>query len=147
MPSAIRQWTRNGSVITSRRKPSPRHDTIALNAVGCGMMSVNSISMMIAGLGILDAPERPARFWVHRARIERREIGDRRRRGDLPVERVAGLERDLLALADFKGRSKIGMPAVMPAMRLPGERFSAVDADRVHGLALRAAAPSSDRLS
>ena len=45
--SLICQCTRNGSVITSRRKPRP--GMIALNAVGCGMMSVNSISSMSPG--------------------------------------------------------------------------------------------------
>ena len=46
-PSAIVQWTRNGVVITSRRKPRP--GIIPENAHGCGAISTNSTSSRSPG--------------------------------------------------------------------------------------------------
>src|SRR5207249_9316182 len=71
--------------------------------------------------------------WVHRTGIERGEIGDRRPRLELAVERVAGLERHLLALADLDDGRDIRVKAVVAAARLLAQPLLPIDADRVHG--------------
>ena len=128
-PSAIRQCTRNGSVITSRRKPEARHDRAERGRLRDDVGELDFED--VAGLRALDE-HRPGQR-MHRAGVERGEVGDGGRRGDLAVERVAGFERDLLALADLDGRRDVGMVAVVAAVRLVGERLVAVDMDRAHG--------------
>jgi hypothetical protein len=86
----------------------------------------------IAGHGPLDEDRAGQR--VDRARVEAGEIGDRRPRRNLAVERVAGFERDLLALADLGHRCDIGMVAVVADMRLGAEPLVAIDPDRLHAL-------------
>jgi hypothetical protein len=76
-PSPICQWARNGSVIASRRSPSP--GMIALKATGCAMMSFDLED--VAGWGPLDKDR--SRQWMYGADIERRKIGDRRTRLEL----------------------------------------------------------------
>ena len=98
------QCTRNGSVITSRRKPSP--GMIALNAVGCGMMSVNSISSMSPGCAPLTNTGPVSGCTAPASSAAKSAIGGGRR--DLAVERVAGFQRDLFALADFGGGAMSG---------------------------------------
>ena len=128
-PSAICQCTRNGSVITSRRKPSP--GMIALNAVGWAMMSVNSISSMSPGSAPLTKTG-PVSGCTTPASSDGK-IGAGHARLDLAVERVARLQRDLLAFADLGDRCDVGMVAVVADMRLVGERLCPIDADRMHG--------------
>ena len=60
-PSRICQWTRNGVVKTSRRKPSP--GTIAVNACGWGTMSRNSTSSTSPGWAPLTKTG-PVRGWI-----------------------------------------------------------------------------------
>ena len=128
-PSLSCQCTRNGSVMTSRRKPRP--GMIALKAVGCGD-DVDELDLQhVAGLRALDV-DRPGQR-MHRAGVERGEIGDRGVGRDLAVERVAGFQRDFLALADLERGRDVGVVAVVAAARLVAERLASIDADGVHG--------------
>ena len=102
-----------------------------LNAVGCGD-DVGELDLQhVAGLGALDE-DRPGQR-VHDARVDTGKVGVAHPGPDLAVERVARLQRDLLALADFGDRRDVGMVAVVADMRLGGERLCPVDVDRVHG--------------
>ena len=104
---------------------------IALNAVGCGMMSVNSISSMSPGCAPLTNTGPVSGCTSPASSAAKSAIGGGRR--DLAVERVAGLQRDLLAFADLGGGGDVGVVAVVAAVRFVAERLAAVDADGVHG--------------
>ena len=98
---------------------------IALNATGCGD-DVGELDLEhVAGFGALDKDRAGQR--VHRAGIDVGKIGDRRARLDLAVERVARLQRHLLALADLDDRRDVRVKAVVAAVRLLGERLRPVD--------------------
>ncbi|GEM_PF-3870208 len=86
----------------------------------------------IAGHRALDE-NRPGQR-MHGADLERGEIGDRRRGPDLPVKRIARLQRDLLAFADFDDRRDVRMVAVVAGAGLLGEALASVDTDRKHAL-------------
>ena len=79
----------------------------------------------VAWLRALD--EDRAGKWVHRAGVERGEVGDGGGGSDLAVERVAGFQRDLFAFADLGGGSDVGVVAVVAAVRFVAERLAAVD--------------------
>ena len=127
-PSAIRQWTRKGSVNTSRRKPRP--GTIALNALGCAMMSVK--------LDFKKVPDsRP--FHQHRTgqrmnkpRLDGGEVRRGHTRLDLPVKCIAGFQGDLFALVNLSNWGDVGVITVVAEVGLFGQRFASIDADRVH---------------
>jgi len=102
---------------------------MALNAVGCGMMSRNSTSH-IAGLGAVD--EDRSGQGMHEIGVDMCEIGDGRVGADLAVERVAGFERHFLALGNLEDRGNVGVIAVVASMRFGGEGLVPVDTDDVH---------------
>ena len=85
----------------------------------------------VAWLRALDE-DRPGQR-MHRAGVERGEIGDCGGGRDLTVERVAGFQRDLFAFADLDGGSDVRVVAVVAAVRLVAERLAAVDPYGVHG--------------
>ena len=60
---------------------------------------------------------------VDDTRLDRGEVGGAHVRLDLAVERIAGFQRDLVALADFGNRLDVGMVAVVAAMRLVRQRL------------------------
>jgi hypothetical protein len=68
---------------------------------------------------------------MHGADIERGKIGNRRAGLQLAIERVARLQRDLLALADFDHRRDVRVEAVVAATGLFAEPLSSIDADRM----------------
>ena len=51
---------------------------------------------------------------------------------ELPIESVARLEHDLLALGNFEHGLDIGMIAVVSGSRLRRQRLAAIDLDAVH---------------
>ena len=111
------------------QEAEPRHDRA--ERVGCGMMSMNSISRMSPGCapltntGPVSGCTAPASIAAKSATV----VAGR----DLAVERVAGLEHDLFALADLGGGRDVRVVAVVAAVRFVAERLAAVDADGVHG--------------
>src|SRR6185312_9182794 len=119
-PSLIFQCTRKGSVMTSRRKPRPGR--MALNAVGSATMSANSISSMSPGFAPLTNTGPVSGCTAPTLRLAK----------SATVERVAGLQRDLLALADLDDRRDLRVIAVVAAGRFLGERLAPIDADRMH---------------
>ena len=54
-------------------------------------------------------------------------------RRDLAVDRVAGLDDHLFALADLQHRLDVGVVAVVPDMRLRRKRLAPVDTNFMHG--------------
>ena len=112
-PSRIFQCTTNGAVITSRRKPKP--GMMALNAVGCGRMSRNSISSMSPGCAPLTKTG-PVSGWTA-AGIEGGEIGDGRIRADLAVE-PSRVSRAMSSPSPTSSNGRdVGMIAVVAALR------------------------------
>jgi hypothetical protein len=51
---------------------------------------------------------------------------------ELPIESVARLEHDLLALGNFEHGLDIGMIAVVSGSRLRRQRLAPIDLDAVH---------------
>ena len=104
---------------------------MALNAVGCAMMSVNSISSMSPGIapltntGPVSGCTAPVSSLAKSATVVVRP--------DLAVQPVARLQCDLLALGDFGHRRDVRMVAVMTAVRLIAQSLAAIDTDCVHG--------------
>jgi hypothetical protein len=70
---------------------------------------------------------------MHHPRLDRSKIGSLHAGFDLTVERVARLQRDLLAFADLGHRRDIGVIAVVTEVRFFGQLPVSIDADRVHG--------------
>jgi hypothetical protein len=85
----------------------------------------------VAGLRALD-PDRPGQR-VSRFLVLALEIGDACRRGDLAVARIARLEDQLLAGRDLDYGGDVGVPAIVPGMRLVLQALAAVDADFLDG--------------
>ena len=94
---------------------------IALNAIGCGDDVGELDFQHVARHRALDE-NRPGQR-VHDARLDRGEIGGGHAGLDLAVERVAGLQRDLLAFADLGDRLDVGVVAVVADMRLVRQRL------------------------
>ena len=111
------------------QEAEPGHD----RAEGDGLSDdVGELDLQhVAGLRALD--EHRAGERMHRTGIERGKIGDRGGRRDLAIERVAGLQRDFLALADLGYLRDVGVVAVVAAVRLIAEPLASIDMDRVHG--------------
>src|SRR3984893_1152445 len=121
--SAIRQCTRNGSVITSRRKPSPgtiaqkaepRHDRAERRRLRDDVGELNFEN--VAGHRALNKDRSGQR--VHGAGVERGELGSDHPRLDLAVHRIPRLQRDLLAHADLDHRCDVRIVAVVAANAL-----------------------------
>lgn len=70
------------------------------------------------------------------AERQRFEVGHRRARRQKPIDRVPRLEGDFFALVDLDDRRDIGMPAVVPRLRLIGQVPLAVDPDAFHVFSL-----------
>ena len=104
---------------------------MAVNPVGWGMMSVNSISRISPGHCALDE-DRPGQR-MHRAGIERGKVGNRGTRGDLAVDPIARFQRDLLALVDFHQWGDVRMEAVVTTAWLVAKPLGSIDANGVHG--------------
>src|SRR5262249_34306017 len=81
--------------------------------------------------------EHRAREGMDRPAGERGQVGDRRVGGEMPVARVPGLERHVLAFTGLDDRLEVGVPAVVSRPGLPGQRLPAVDRDGLrHGVLL-----------
>src|SRR5262249_44762675 len=76
--------------------------------------------------------ESRSRQRMDRAEWQRGKVGRRRARREKAVERVARLERDLLAFVDFDDRRDVGMPAIVSGLRVIGQVPLAVDVDALH---------------
>ena len=127
-PSCISQCTRNGSVMTSRRKPSP--GMIALKPVGCAMMSVNSISRRSPGIaplmntGPVKGCTAPKSIVAKSATVE---AGP-----SLAIHAIARFECDLLAFADLDYGRNVRVVPVVATVRFVAELLASIDMDRVH---------------
>jgi hypothetical protein len=101
---------------------------MALNAVGCAMISVNSISSRSPGtLHEYGASQR-----MDGAGFDRRKIGAGDFWPDLTVQSITGLQGDFFAFLDLCDRRDIGMIAVVSDMRFLCDRFAAIDTDGLH---------------
>ena len=69
---------------------------------------------------------------VHHAHVDLEQIVRAARRGDLAVERVAGLEFDLLTRLGFQRGRDLAMPAVMALGRFRGASNAVVHLDAFH---------------
>ena len=93
---------------------------------------VNELDLQhVAWLRALD--EDRAGEGMHRASVERGEVGDSGGGCDLTIERVAGLQRNLLAFADFGCGGDVGVVAVVAAVWFVAEWLATVDANGMHG--------------
>jgi hypothetical protein len=63
---------------------------------------------------------------------------------DLAVQRIAGFERHPIARVDPQNRGNIGVPPIVPGVRLGVQRFCGVDADLVRRHCRQRAARGGD---
>jgi hypothetical protein len=85
----------------------------------------------VAGLRALDV-DRPGQRVDH-VQVRGGQRGRRHPRGGLPVERVPGLQHDLVTRLAEDHRRDVRVPPVVPGGRLLQQRLAAVDADLVTG--------------
>ena len=108
------QWTIEGVVNVSRRKPKPWDD----RAKGPGLRhDVQELYLQkVSGLGSLHQYRTSER--MNRPRLHESKVGFGGVRVELAIDGVPGLKYYFLAFLHFDYRRNVGMPPVMPRVGL-----------------------------
>jgi hypothetical protein len=93
--------------------------------LGCDLQDLHLEQVPGLGAGHVDRPCQG----VDHAEIDLSHLRRRRTRGELPIQRVAGLEDYLLTRLTLEDGRDAGMPAVVPRLSLIGQGPVAVDPD------------------
>src|SRR5262249_1681072 len=124
-PPSICHRTRCGSVKTSARNPKPGIWQVKPNGSGATPRVPTSRQVPRLGPGHAGRPGQR----VDDTEVYLPHLRHGRFRGQLPVQRVAGLQNHLVARVALEDGRDVGMPAVVPRLGLDGQGAAPVDPD------------------